>query len=377
MVILGNNLALTILRRGIIILRQPKGPFEFVGRSTPNVLWTSSDVLSGCLELAQDLGFDARHYLAKHGIDEAAVMSGRGLLPFDAVSEYLEDVALKENLPDYGFRLGRAQRPLSHGLISQLTSACPNFGEGLRTFVRYQKLYSQSSHWQLIVVDGTALMRRCDIPSAGKAGPQLVLLSLTLACRSMRALAGSTWSPTGVYIDNDALAASEDARRYFATPIFCGSAHNELAFPEQDLLAPIKSSNPEFLKVLMRHFDLLLSGTSREESISGQVYHLIRSMLGDSRCNIERISANMHMHPRMLQRLLLAEGTTFRQLLTDARLELADHLLSLTRTPILEISEVLGYSSASAFTRAFERGRGFPPSKARSGSRARLMISAG
>jgi AraC-like DNA-binding protein len=72
------------------------------------------------------------------------------------------------------------------------------------------------------------------------------------------------------------------------------------------------------------------------------------------------------MHPRAVQRTLEAEGTSFRLLLRDARLELAEYLLRLPRIRISEISSMLGYSNVSAFTRAFEQTKGMPPSRLRS-----------
>lgn len=148
-------------------------------------------------------------------------------------------------------------------------------------------------------------------------------------------------------------------------PVFCGSPHNEIAFEESELAQPIATSNSTLLRVLSQHLDRLLHAMSEKNDVTSQVFHEIRSNLGDHRCTLDWIATRLRMHPRSLQRQLVAEGATFRDLLREARIELADYLLRLTRTPISEISALLGYSNVTAFSRAFEKERGYPPSRER------------
>lgn len=328
-------------------------------------LWISGDVLSGCEDVGKQLGLDVGHYLQRSGIERQLGRSSQGLLPFGAVCNFLEDVAKSEGLPDFGFRLARAQQPLQYGIISQLPLLSPTIGAAMSNFIRYQKLYSQSSHWELSVDAGCAFMRRHDVAKSARASPQLIVLSVTLLIGAMRSFAGSSWRPIGIYFDLDDFPYRETMRSHFGAPVFCGSAHNEIAFPEEDLELPVASSDPALLAVLKQHFDRLLQAVPDTNDITSMVFHEIRSNLGDHRCDLDWIARSLHLHPRSLQRLLDNEGTSFRDLLRDARIELADYLLRLSRTPISDISALLGYSNPSAFSRAFEKVRGHSPSRER------------
>lgn len=341
------------------------GAFLSSFRESGSDLWVSSDVLSGCQDVARQLGLDAEHYLRRNGIEPYLMSSSRGLLPFHAVCNFLEDVARSEGLPDFGFRLGLAQPPLQYGIISQLPVISPTVGEAFKNFFHFQKLYSQSSHWELIVEDDYAFMRRHDVAMTARASPQMIMLSITLAFVSVRAVAGPDWQPIGVYLELDESPCQEAMRRHFGVPVFSGSAHNELAFDASDLLRPIATSNPSLLTVLTQYFDQLLHAVPGRDDLTSLVFHEIRSNLGDHRCTLEWIASSLRIHPRTLQRLLVSEGTSFRDLLREARIELADYLLRLTRTPISDISALLGYSNVSAFSRAFEKERGYPPSRER------------
>lgn len=334
-------------------------------RDSGTELWVSSDVLSGCDDVTRPLGIDAGHYLRRVGIEPYLGSSAHGLLPFHAVCQFLEDVAEYEGLSDFGFRLGLAQPPLQYGIISQLPVISPTVGEAFRNFFKYQKLYSQSSHWELIVDGDCAFMRRHDVAKTARASPQMVMLSITLALVSVRAVAGPNWQPIGIYLDLDTSSLQDAMRRHFGVPVFCGSAHNELAFDANELNWPIATSNPSLLTVLTQYFDQMLNAVHDRDDLTSLVFQEIRSNLGDHRCTLDWIASRIRMHPRTLQRLLDAEGTSFRDLLREARIELADYLLRLTRTPISDISALLGYSNASAFSRAFEKERGYPPTRER------------
>lgn len=61
----------------------------------------------------------------------------------------------------------------------------------------------------------------------------------------------------------------------------------------------------------------------------------------------------MGRSPRTLQRELLAHSITFREVLEEARLVHARHLLSETDSKIEAIARAVGYSSSSGLSRAF------------------------
>jgi AraC-like DNA-binding protein len=62
-----------------------------------------------------------------------------------------------------------------------------------------------------------------------------------------------------------------------------------------------------------------------------------------------------------LQRRITAEGTTFRVLLSEARRELGERLLSDQSISIDEVAILLGYQDTSSFYRAFKSREGVTP----------------
>ena len=68
---------------------------------------------------------------------------------------------------------------------------------------------------------------------------------------------------------------------------------------------------------------------------------------------------------RSLQRRLFEAGTTFEELREQVREDLAVKYVQQSSLRLLEISEILGYSQQSAFSRAFKRLRGVTPRQLR------------
>ena len=86
-------------------------------------------------------------------------------------------------------------------------------------------------------------------------------------------------------------------------------------------------------------------------------------LLGQQRCTREQLAEQFAMHPRTLNRRLKDAGTSFRELHGVACHEMARQLLRDTRRNFSSIANLLGYSEESAFSRAFSKWEGMPPTQ--------------
>lgn len=104
----------------------------------------------------------------------------------------------------------------------------------------------------------------------------------------------------------------------------------------------------------------LQDGTSASYSVA----LLLTGMLRSGEPTIDRVASATGISRRSLQRSLGAEGTTFSEVLDDVRRRLAHDLLRENGMSVGSLATVLGYKQQSAFTRAFRRWQGEPPSAA-------------
>ncbi|MBM6583003.1 helix-turn-helix transcriptional regulator [Microvirga sp. BT689] len=114
-----------------------------------------------------------------------------------------------------------------------------------------------------------------------------------------------------------------------------------------------------------RRTDLPQSRQSRQ-SLTEEVEHLLRGKLIRDTCTADMLASLYSVSRRTMYRHLKAEGRTFQQVANGVRCEIACTLIAETDLSFRQIAEILNYSEASAFTRAFSRWTGQPPSAWRS-----------
>jgi AraC-like DNA-binding protein len=86
----------------------------------------------------------------------------------------------------------------------------------------------------------------------------------------------------------------------------------------------------------------------------------------DARPTMAEIAAELHMEERTLRRYLVAEGTSFTELVEEVHETLATQLLSLGSLTVEEVARRLGYADGPAFSHAFKRWTGESPTAWRS-----------
>ncbi len=92
-------------------------------------------------------------------------------------------------------------------------------------------------------------------------------------------------------------------------------------------------------------------------------YNYLIYLLDKPGPNLDSAAETFSMAERTLRRRLVAEGTSFREILELARRDICQLYFLEGKRQLSDISTLLGYSELSAFTRAYTGWYGHPPSK--------------
>jgi AraC-like DNA-binding protein len=82
---------------------------------------------------------------------------------------------------------------------------------------------------------------------------------------------------------------------------------------------------------------------------------LLTRLLREGDCTQKRVSAELRMHPRTMQRRLREEGDTFESIKDSVRREAALHYLSQRQVPFVQVAAALGYWEVSTLSRSCYR----------------------
>jgi AraC-like DNA-binding protein len=137
-------------------------------------------------------------------------------------------------------------------------------------------------------------------------------------------------------------------------------AHARLHFPRAMFDEPLPQADSHTLEMCLAQCDVLMQ---RYEQRRGLTAVVRTKLFRDSGVfpTLPEIAAELDMHPRTLRRRLADEGTSFRELLNEARSAVAIDLLCSVGLTVDEVSKRLGYTDTSTFSHAFKRWYGRPP----------------
>ena len=152
----------------------------------------------------------------------------------------------------------------------------------------------------------------------------------------------------------DILASSFGVRPEF------GAEQTVLIADAAVLDLPLPQANRHALRFWEAQLQDLLAKKAARAGIAGKVRTILLSNPGNAP-DMEKIAATLCTTSRHLRRLLSAEGTSFRTLVDEIRVTMAEELLSSARLTVEQVADRLGYNEVSSFTNAFKRWKGVAP----------------
>lgn len=322
-------------------------------------------VLAPIPALLRELHCDARRVLTSVGLDLAVFDHPDYRIPFAAGGALLEACAAASGVPHFGLLVGARFDLSMLGVLEHLMRSSDSLRTALLQFVRHLHLNDRGAVAFLLDLDneesvlGYAVYRH-DTPGIGK----IYDTALAIGCRLLRTLCGPSWKPTRVSFAHGIPQDVAPYRRYFRAPLRFDSAHTELIFSARWLDRPLV--NADVARRVAAERIALAAELGDDGRLVERVRRAVHGLVMTGEASSRRVSALLGIHERVLRRRLHADGTSIQQLIGTARFEGARQLLSETRLPLAEIASALGYSDATAFSRAFRNWTNMTPSAWRS-----------
>lgn len=141
-------------------------------------------------------------------------------------------------------------------------------------------------------------------------------------------------------------------------PVF-GAPRNALVAPTEALDRALPQANPLVTAATQDQCAALLRARHERVGVAGRVRRVLLAGR-PGRIRQEDVAAELALSPRTLHRRLAAEQTTFRDLVTETTVLLAQEMLAAQLT-VEDVAARLGYAGAPAFTVAFKKATDTTP----------------
>lgn len=321
--------------------------------------------LTNYVAVARERGLNPALLMREAGLSLAMLEQPEQHIPADAVIGLLEKSAQLADCDNFALRMAAGRQLSDFGAVSLLLSHQRNLRDALNTTVQYRHLLNENLAMQLEDT-GTLTIVREEVVSALPAR-QATELAVAVLFRMGASLLGPRWRPHSV---NFAHAAPRDTalhRQLFACRLEFNSEFNGFVCPQADLDLPNPLADPAMARYARQLLDL--QPRAHTQSIVLEVRKAIYLMLPIGRASSDCVAQGLGLSVRTMQRQLDEAGQSFTTLLNQVRCELAQRYIENPQHSMVRISELLGYSTPSSFTRWFIAQFGMPPMAHRAHSR--------
>lgn len=272
----------------------------------------------------------------------------------------LERSAVQSGIEDFGLQLAGMRRLATLGPLSVALSQEPDLRSALTLLCRYEHSYNEALRMRLDEDGDLATMRLWF--EFGEPAPtrQATELATAALLGIVRELLGRQWEPLSLCFTHRAPASLDAHRAAFGPRLQFGHEFSGLLFYATDLDAANTAADP-----LLRPYAEQLRqalGAPPAATVTGQVRQLVEMLLPVGRCSTRAVARSLGVTQRTLHRQLAAEGQSFSAIVHTTREALAERYLAADRYSLTGISELLGFTSPSAFSRWFRQRFGVSPS---------------
>jgi AraC-like DNA-binding protein len=325
---------------------------------------------TGFVEFISRNGGDAEKIFSRVGLAENQLSDINLPLNLGSYVRMMELAAADTGNDNFGLWFGQQFKPEMLGLIGGIAVASPTLGAALGNLARLFPYHQQATHTAFTrqgellsleyrIIDGGIVERRHDAE-----------LTLGMFVNVLRHCLGTAWTPERIHFEHPKPREWRQHEQAFSAPVHFGQRTNALIIRNDRLHQRMPQGDLHRANLLCDQL-VRISGGIGVLSLLDHVKGEIRSRLPDGMPPIEAIAESIGLQRWTLQRRLTDYGLSFLDVVDLVRRELAERHIRERYVTILEISEILGYSELSAFSRAFRRWFGTSPQK----FRAKLFVA--
>ncbi|MCW4646462.1 AraC family transcriptional regulator [Pseudomonas aeruginosa] len=328
----------------------------------------STGFVSQLTNMLEGEGLDSTRLCWEAGLDAYLLRSPDGFVPRSNVFCLIALAEQASGNPDIGLSACRHFLPGSLQLVGYVMMSSPNLKRALESMVQFFPLLGSGVTIGLtdegdgLRFWGVDLPDEAELASRPRAFEDAAMASILGFCRWLTG--GHLPRLREIEFTYTEPMDTTEHRRLFDCELRFDALRNSILFDRRALLQPLSTAN-EALALLHGRFAEHRIGQLYSSTYGDRVRTFLVERLSLGSCDMETVAACMHTSKRALQRGLTREGVHFKDLLDDARRQLADYYLRHSTYTLARVGELLGFKEPSSFHKACQRWFGTAPGRYR------------
>jgi len=312
----------------------------------------SSVIRSLQLPLAE-YDIEINRLLSECGINQHELEQPHGQIPLSHYLNFLNRITLEVDDPLLCIKLSKLVGPEFLGAVGFLFWSSATLYDGLKNVCHYQSLFQDSTNTYL-QKEGDYYIFGYEIYGMERQDTRFdVEFSIALHYRLVRLFTNNKVECAKINFRHSPSLTVEKYKQQLSCPCYFGQDQNAVYIKSKDLFAKNPRSDPALTQILKNYLDQDLLSKENVHTFIDNVRNIILSSHDEQFITAKIIANRIGISVPTLYRRLKQENTTFKHIHDDINAELARKYLRETTLHIYQISNLLNYSSAAAFTRAF------------------------
>jgi AraC-like DNA-binding protein len=311
--------------------------------------------------LLRERGVDPVAVAAEAGLSAQVFANPDNVVPFAALCRLAQLASERTGLGDIGLRACTSTGLAALGLLGYLVANTESVGRALGALQEFLHVHDEGAT-TYFASEGDSAVLGYEVLTPGVPGAdQVTFGALAIAANVLRGLCGAGFRFQEVDFAYRAPADVSLFRSFFGAPVRFDAERSALVFEARWLAAPVAGADAFIKAMLIERIRQQLADAP--DASGDRLRRVVRSLVAGGRFTVDDLASALGLSGRTLARRLHELGTSFRELLDDARFVAARNLLQSSQVPVAEIAARLGYSDTPAFTRAFRRWAGKSPAE--------------
>lgn len=294
-------------------------------------------------------------------IQEDLMTNPDNYIDSDKYDLLLESAASISKDPFFGFHVGAEFSLDSLGLIGYILLNSNTLNQAFKNYQRYNILLCSGVVYDLQVIHGEAKFSFWVGDSSRKTTHHLMDSILSSTYKFIQKLTGDPLNLRKVSFMQNTPSDIQPYASLFGAKLVFNQKETALIFDANLLDLPLVYRNQQLLQILENHAIEMMRALKMEHTFSEVVSIAIIKSFDGTIPRIQDIARSLGFSVRSIQLQLKKDNTTFQDLLTVIRKNMAERYLKNPSFSISDISYALGFSDPVSFHLAFKKWTGQTP----------------
>ena len=328
------------------------------------------------VQVAEQMGANGQELLEGTGVDEQMLYQSDLYITFGQYKKLKQRAMALVGDPSFHLKYGASINLTEHGKLGHAAFNSLTFEEGLQKAIKYIKILNRMYHLDADI-QGDVVHLKMDTINPVKEFYQVEMEQISSAMyQALSILPQDHSNMLEVSFKFSAPAHVDVYFQYFGERCYFDCDENEIVFGIKELRKFWTVGDPMIERIANKNCDDALQELRDTGGLTARIRDIIKgntNLHGESGFpNQEMVANQLNMPMRTLARYLQKQDTSFQEIMDAVRKEMAIQYLETTHWCIDEIADLLGYSSAANFSRAFKKWTGSPPSEYRANPVAKI-----